>query len=594
MLSLLELSLSGGVLIAAVALLRLVAGRQIPRRIFSLLWLVALCRLLIPVALPAPVSVYAAAGQLGMLPRRTGVLTGAAPVSPAGAGTAQSLTASGWAALRPLWGWIWLAGLAALALLFLIAHLRSRWNYRASLPVEHPFVRGWLAAHRLRRPIQVRYSDQIDSPLTYGVLWPVILLPKCLDWSDEDRLSFILAHEFFHIRHFDALLKWFFAAAVCVHWFNPLVYLMYLLANRDLELTCDAWVIAEHGPDSRAAYATTLVDLEAGRNGFAPLASCFNRSAMEERVRAIMKSPLTTRAGLIGGLVLVAIVSALFATSPPTNQTPSQTRPPMVQEVDVGLRPGREETAYVQMLPKGGGLIQTFQIQDRLAGTGSYNGSYTQAQYDLVLEKLKFDGYASMSIAAFNRKINAALNQEERWTREDLSIAYETVLCNLPVDDPNADFLLNTVQASIMEYNARLQEVYSNQTIDPTFSGTATHEWKADVFGETITIGCLQAEYRFTYRILDQDGLTVAQRDAFLQSVMEQANHVLDNLSLKEINKSELEAQFRAGLEEAGKALSNDKISFTGCQVTYLDAYGEGYETHIVEAGEARKEPEPA
>lgn len=581
MLSLFELSVSGGVLIAAVALLRLAAGRRIPRRIFSLLWLVALCRLLIPVALPSPVSVYAAAGQLGVLPRRSGVLTGAAPVPPVMSENPQALTAAGGDGARALWVWIWLAGLVVFTLLFLIAHLRSRRDYRASLPVEHPFVRDWLAAHRLRRPIQVRYSDQIDSPLTYGVLWPVILLPKRLDWSDEDQLSFILAHEFSHIRHFDALLKWFLAAAVCVHWFNPLVYLMYLLANRDLELTCDAWVISEHGPDSRAAYATTLVDLEAGRSGFAPLASCFNRSAMEERIRAIMRSPLTTRGGLIGGLALVAIVAAVFATCAPKNQR-SDTP---VREVDMGLRPIHEGTAYVQMIPKGSGIIGAFETQDRLAGTGSYGGGYTQAQYDLVLEKLKFDGYETMSIAEFNRRINTALNRGERWEREDLPLAYESVLCGLPADDPNAPFLLNTVQASVMEYNARLQEVYTNQTIDPVFSGSAVHEWNADVFGEQVSIGALQVDYQFTYRILDQDNLTVAERDQFLQAVMEGAKNVLDGLSLREMSKSELETQFTAGLEEAGKALSNDKISFTGCKVAYLDVYGEGCVTQVAQAG---------
>lgn len=84
---------------------------------------------------------------------------------------------------------VWAGVALLLALAILIAHLRARTRYRASLPVEHPFVKAWTEAHRLRRPVQVRYSDQIDAPLTYGLLWPVVLLPKSLDWADEDRLA---------------------------------------------------------------------------------------------------------------------------------------------------------------------------------------------------------------------------------------------------------------------------------------------------------------------------------------------------------------------------------------------------------------------
>ncbi|RAZ18687.1 peptidase M56, partial [Klebsiella oxytoca] len=70
-------------------------------------------------------------------------------------------------------------------------------------------------------------------PLTYGIIHPVILLPKSTDWTDTERLNYVLEHELAHIRHFDAAAKLALTAAVCVHWFNPLVWLMLSLANRD-------------------------------------------------------------------------------------------------------------------------------------------------------------------------------------------------------------------------------------------------------------------------------------------------------------------------------------------------------------------------
>ena len=99
----------------------------------------------------------------------------------------------------------------------------------------------------MRRPLQVRYSDRIDTPLTYGMFRPVILLPKSLDRNGGERLSFVLAHELVHVRRWDALSKCFLCAAVCVHWFNPLVWVMLLLAGRDLEVSCDQKVVQMYG-----------------------------------------------------------------------------------------------------------------------------------------------------------------------------------------------------------------------------------------------------------------------------------------------------------------------------------------------------------
>ena len=116
-----------------------------------------------------------------------------------------------------------------------------------SIPDNTPYIQNWLAAHQISRPLAVRSSDLISSPLTYGILHPVILLPKKLDRNDQAALKYVLTHEYVHIRRFDAITKILFAAVLCIHWFNPLVWVMYVLANRDIELSCDAWVIRMMG-----------------------------------------------------------------------------------------------------------------------------------------------------------------------------------------------------------------------------------------------------------------------------------------------------------------------------------------------------------
>ena len=187
----------------------------------------------------------------------------------AAAAAAAQQTASAPAAQPPVWAIVWAVGAAVCAVVFAAAYGRCCREFRASFPVENDVIRRWLQSHPLRRTIAIRQSGRISSPLTFGVLRPVILMPKKTDWTDETALRYVLEHEFVHIQRFDVLSKLLLIAAVCVHRFNPLVWVMYVLANRDLELSCDETVLRRFGGDVRAAYARVLIRMEAARGGTA-------------------------------------------------------------------------------------------------------------------------------------------------------------------------------------------------------------------------------------------------------------------------------------------------------------------------------------
>ena len=182
---------------------------------------------------------------------------------------AAQQTASAPAAQPPVWTIVWAVGAAVCAVVFAAAYGRCCREFRASFPVESEVTRRWLQSHPLRRTVAIRQSGRISSPLTFGVLRPVILVPKKTDWTDETALRYVLEHEFVHIQRFDVLSKLLLIAAVCVHWFNPLGWVMYVLANRDLELSCDETVLRRFGGDVRAAYARVLIRMEAARGGTA-------------------------------------------------------------------------------------------------------------------------------------------------------------------------------------------------------------------------------------------------------------------------------------------------------------------------------------
>lgn len=128
----------------------------------------------------------------------------------------------------------------------------------------------WLAAHSMKRRIEIRQSGRISAPLTYGLIAPVILMPETMKWEEGRELSYVLEHEFVHIRRLDGATKFFLTVGLCIHWFNPLVWAMYMLANRDLELSCDETVVRRFGEDTRACYARTLIHMEEKKSALIP------------------------------------------------------------------------------------------------------------------------------------------------------------------------------------------------------------------------------------------------------------------------------------------------------------------------------------
>ena len=327
--SLIQMSTSGAVMILAVLLIRFAAVNRLPKKLFILLWEAALLRLLLPFSIPSVFSIYTAVrrvmtrsviGWNGAVQsaQGTGIPQGAGtalPVPENMASTLLEIEITESAGTLSIWTILWLTGVCICAVFFVIAYLRCRREFEMSLPVHHDFSARWLREHPLRRRVQLRQSDRIKTPLTYGVLKPVILLPKETDWNDSRQLSYVLLHEQIHIRRLDSLRKLVMTAALCIHWFNPFVWLMYILFNRDMELVCDEAVVHACGRRSRSAYARTLISMEERKSPALPLCNSFSRSAVKERVTAVMKTKkMTLWLGIVCVVILAAVV-VFLATS---------------------------------------------------------------------------------------------------------------------------------------------------------------------------------------------------------------------------------------------------------------------------------------
>jgi len=322
---LLEMSVSASLFIVVVVGFRSMLLHKVPKMTFIILWGIALWRLLVPISVQSPFSIFTAVNDLGraFTVQESIPLTQSPPLSNGGTVTVPPPTDPIILPAEPL-GSIssispfvlaWLIGFTLCALWLIIPHIRSRNNYRMSLPIQNDFIQKWQKSNPLWRKVQIRKSDQILAPLTYGIFQPVILLPKTIDYTDEKQLGLILTHEYIHIKRFDTLKKWLLAASVCAHWFNPFVWMMYVLANRDIELSCDEAVIRTLGESMKPAYAMALVHLEERKSGLSPLVSHFSKNPIEERIISIMKTKKISKLAMLLAVVIVSGTVAVFATS---------------------------------------------------------------------------------------------------------------------------------------------------------------------------------------------------------------------------------------------------------------------------------------
>ena len=161
-----------------------------------------------------------------------------------------------------------------------------------------------------------------------------------MDLDNEQLVRYILVHEYVHIRRFDTLWKLLALCAVCVHWFNPLVWVMLVLLNRDLELSCDEMVLRHFGGTERASYAHSLIDMAERGRPFSFMHSYFSKNAAEERIIAIMKYKKTSLLAVVLALVLTLGMATGFTTGA------------VAKESDSALPSGQPPGSIVLIRPK--------------------------------------------------------------------------------------------------------------------------------------------------------------------------------------------------------------------------------------------------
>lgn len=305
-----------------VVVIRALFLHKLPKKVFMILWGVVLCRLFLPFSFTSEYSVYTLINHVNAYMGQTSAIAERSITAPSSSFTelyinsviskfpVSSVESFNWIVV------IWSVGAMITAFAFLIPHIRFCHVNKTAIPVEDDKLNAWIAEHHIKRRVQVKQSENIMIPVTYGILTPIILLPKSLKQLDEEQLRFVLVHDLTHIRNFDVLLKWLLFAAVTIHWFNPFVWIMYVLANRDIELACDETVLRTTGGQfSKTSYAMALISLEEHKLKANPIGNYFSRNAIEERITSIMKTKKITVLSVLMAFIIVAGTITVFSTA---------------------------------------------------------------------------------------------------------------------------------------------------------------------------------------------------------------------------------------------------------------------------------------
>lgn len=365
---LLNMSLASSVLILAVLAVRLLL-RKAPRRLVCLLWVIVALRLIVPVSIHSALSAFNYIGRYHLNNGELSYIVYDSQVErpEAEIHLMQSLIRSddgptmvmnSAKVYLPALMNLWAAGVVILVLYAMVSYLRIYQHTRVSMK-----LRG-----------NIYQCDSIPSPFILGLFFPRIYLPSNLDAAD---IKSVVAHERAHIARWDHVWKPLGYALLCIHWFNPLVWVSYILLCRDIELACDEKVIANLTPEQKQCYSAALLRCSVPQKIITACPLAFGEVGVKERVKGILNYKKPAFWVIIVTVILCIILAACFLTNPKMQE---QTVDPLM--------------GFAQFLPEGYTMEHSEGRSYTISKDGEVFGRLQSALLDIPEDVEDFRDYA--------------------------------------------------------------------------------------------------------------------------------------------------------------------------------------------------------
>ncbi len=305
-----NMSITGSIVIAAVIIIRFLL-KKLPKKYSYLLWSVVAFRLCVPVSFESIVSIFQFkplqahpsnitpdSGVMPYVPMPEITVTSPQTIAPV-QNTANVLAMTEvhhTVTITDVLPYVWLVGVVLFVIYGMISYIRL----------------SKILSTSVKYIDNIYQSDRIGSPFIFGIIKPKIYIP--FD-ADNEYFSYVIAHERYHIKRKDYLVKIFAFMLLAVHWYNPICYLAFYLMNKDMEMSCDEKVLSSNS-EIKKNYSYALLSFAAEKSFPAPSPLCFGEGSVKSRIKNVLKFKKPKLAVSIIAVLLCGLVLVSCAANP--------------------------------------------------------------------------------------------------------------------------------------------------------------------------------------------------------------------------------------------------------------------------------------
>lgn len=312
---LLNMSITGSVVILVVILMRFLLARA-PKKYSYILWSIVGFRLFCPFSFKSIISIFnfnpiqnpsdvvTNSGRMNYLDAPVYLNTSSSGVSTIGGAdapvnitVAPTLTNS--FTFDDFIICIWLVGVCVFLACGIAGYIKTRKQVRFATKMQD----------------NIFQSENIETPFILGIIKPKIYIPYN---TDEDYLEYVIAHEKHHLKRGDNIIKLVAYLLLCVYWFNPLCWVAFYLMNKDMEMSCDEYVLA-HYENIKKQYSTALLSFSTDKKIISPSMLCFGEGSIKGRIKNVLKFKKPTVAVSVIAIILCIAVGIVCVANPKDN-----------------------------------------------------------------------------------------------------------------------------------------------------------------------------------------------------------------------------------------------------------------------------------
>lgn len=297
-LKILNMSITASWVVLAVILIRLLLQKA-PKFIRIILWALVAVRLICPFSIESVFGLIPNDEPISLEPSFTDPFTNYNSIPVINPNISPNLENNTDIILSPVTitaADIWIIGMLILILCTAISYFRICKKVKEAVPIKD----------------NIYLCDHIPTPFILGIIKPKIYLPSSI--AEED-MEYVIAHENAHLKRYDHCLKPFGFLLLIIHWFNPFIWLSYILFCRDIELICDENVIQNIGIEKKKSYSNALINCSASSKILSACPLAFGEVGVKTRIKNVLNYKKPALYISITAIVACAVVAVCFLTN---------------------------------------------------------------------------------------------------------------------------------------------------------------------------------------------------------------------------------------------------------------------------------------